>query len=245
MGRGGDHRGRKLVFQTQRTHGLAEILSRANPRCGHSRLPQIGAAQRARTQPRHRPLHIATQGPPPLGHRAALRQRLRHLCLVRCANQLCLVRRLSLDPGRPPTQFPKSLDQRRTPRPPHWQGHPRASTRHLLALHAARDGLSRCRNAAPTRPRLVEHPRRKNEQITRQHRRSKRARRKIRSQCPALLPHARHRHRQGRRLRPVATRDALQHRARQRIGQPLQPRAQHDPAIHRRHLAPRRHGHRR
>ncbi len=66
----------------------------------------------------------------------------RHLCLVRRAHQLYLVRRLPRRAGRRPAGFLPALDHRRAPGAHHRQGHPGARPRHLLALHAPRHGLS-------------------------------------------------------------------------------------------------------
>ena len=69
----------------------------------------------------------------------------RHLCLVRRAHQLHLLRRLPRRAGRRAAGFHPALDRRRAPGPYHRQGHPGSRPRHLLALHAPRHGLSRRR----------------------------------------------------------------------------------------------------
>ena len=79
---------------------LAARAHRGEPRIHPPRaLPQRGAGHAARRERARRPLHLAAQGAPRLGRRAALRPRPRLLRVVRRADQLPERRRLPRRPG--------------------------------------------------------------------------------------------------------------------------------------------------
>ena len=86
-------RRRKLLLQAKPTQRLVASVSRQSSRRSHSRFSSDGTAQRRRTNQR-RPLHLASEITARLGNRAAVRQRFRHLRLVRRTHELHQLRRL-------------------------------------------------------------------------------------------------------------------------------------------------------
>ena len=129
--------------------------------CGHSRFSSDGIAQRSRKNQR-RSLYLASEIAARLGNRATVRQRFRHLRLVRRPNELHQFRRLrsyvlKLQLSTLNHQLPRQMARA----PSHRQRHSRSGARHLLAHHAARDRVPRRSDAAIARSRLVEPRRRR------------------------------------------------------------------------------------
>ena len=115
-------------------------LSRQSSRRSHSRFSSKGIAQRRRENQR-RSLHLASEITTRLGNRAAVRQRFRHLRLVRRPNELHQLRRLrskSLNFQLSTLNFPRQMACSAN----HRQRHSRSRARHLLVDHAARDRFS-------------------------------------------------------------------------------------------------------
>ena len=95
-GVGGDRvsRGRKLLFQAQPTQRLAaSIISTIEQTQSFPIFVKRNCATPSRKTQR-RPLHLASEIASRLGNRAAVRQRFRHLRLVRRPNELHQLRRL-------------------------------------------------------------------------------------------------------------------------------------------------------
>ena len=92
---GGDRvsRGRKLLLQAKPAQGVAASVSRQTSRRSHSRFSSDRIAQ-CRRENQRRPLHFAAEIAARLGNRTAVRQRFRHLRLVRRPNELHQLRRL-------------------------------------------------------------------------------------------------------------------------------------------------------
>ena len=94
-----------------------------------------------RTQ--RRSLHLTSEITTRLGNRAAVRQRFRHLRLVRCANELHQFRRLRSESIELSTLNHSDFPRQMACAANHRQRHSRSRARHLLADHAARDRISR------------------------------------------------------------------------------------------------------
>ena len=109
-----------------------------------------------------RPLHLASEIAARLGNRTAVRQRFRHLRLVRRANELHQLRRLRSESNQLST-LNHQLSAKMAGAPDHRQRHSDSGARHLLADHAARARFSGRANAAIVSARLVEYRRRKDE----------------------------------------------------------------------------------
>ena len=102
-------------------------------------------------------------------------RKLRQLRLVRRPNELHQLHRLRSDEerlGGATRRIPEMVARAAR----HRQRHHGSRARNLLADHAARSWFSRRADAETSRPRLVEHQRREDEQVVRQRRRSRCAR---------------------------------------------------------------------